>query len=636
MDRENRTLADEPSSPRPPRQAGPLHSADADQAAWRHFVEAKTPESFYRGWLGLQCRFVRGVSCAVLVLGTPESGPFAPVATWPEDLDVPSHLTQVADRALDERRGIVVPSEVDEVEGAPPRIRYAVAYPINVSGRRYGVVALDIDPRPERELQAALRQLQWGVAWVEILWLREEGGQSTAAKERLQSALDLTATAVSQEQFHGAATAFVTAMATNLGCDRVSLGFLRGGKIRVRSISHTAQVTKHMNLVRAIAAAMEEAIDQKASVAYPPGPDARPQVTRAHAELSRQHGAGAICSIPISTNGRIVGALTLERPADRPFDPVVVELCEATAALAGPVLELQRREDRWLITKAGDSTRLLLGKVIGPGHLILKLSLLAAAGLVAFLALATGEYRVSATAALEPVVKRAVAAPFAGYVAEAPIRAGDVVRKDQMLARLDDRELKLQRLKWGSQYEQLAKQHQQALAQRNAAQVGVLAAQMDQAQAEMALLDDQMARSQLRSNIDGLVVTGDLSQSLRAPVERGQVLFEVAPLDAFRLILQVDEHAITDIRLGQTGTLVLSGMPHEAFPFRVAKITPVSTAREGRNYFRVEATPDGMPEHLRPGMEGVGKVSVDRRLLVWIWTRDVIDWVRLKIWAWLP
>jgi len=26
----------------------------------------------------------------------------------------------------------------------------------------------------------------------------------------------------------------------------------------------------------------------------------------------------------------------------------------------------------------------------------------------------------------------------------------------------------------------------------------------------------------------------------------------------------------------------------------------------------------------------------DRRLLVWIWTRQAIDWIRLKLWAWLP
>jgi hypothetical protein len=32
----------------------------------------------------------------------------------------------------------------------------------------------------------------------------------------------------------------------------------------------------------------------------------------------------------------------------------------------------------------------------------------------------------------------------------------------------------------------------------------------------------------------------------------------------------------------------------------------------------------------------VGKIEVDRRLLVWIWTRQVIDWLRLQLWTWLP
>jgi multidrug resistance efflux pump len=277
-----------------------------------------------------------------------------------------------------------------------------------------------------------------------------------------------------------------------------------------------------------------------------------------------------------------------------------------------------------------------VGKIIGPRHLALKFSLAAAAGVIAFLALATGEYRVAATATLEPVVRRAVVAPFAGYIAEAPARAGDLVRREQVLATLDDRELRLQRLKWATQLEQLAKQAQQAQAQRNAAQVVILAAQMDQARAEVALLEDQMTRSRLRAAIDGIVVSGDLSQSLRAPVERGQVLFEVAPLEGFRVVLQVDERAIADVQIGQPGTLVLSGTPYEALPFRVAKITPVSTAREGRNYFRVEADLTGAPERLRPGLEGVGKIGIDRRHLVWIWTHDVVDWVRLALWTWLP
>jgi multidrug efflux pump subunit AcrA (membrane-fusion protein) len=229
-----------------------------------------------------------------------------------------------------------------------------------------------------------------------------------------------------------------------------------------------------------------------------------------------------------------------------------------------------------------------------------------------------------------------VTAPFAGYVSDAAARAGAIVKRDQVLATLDDRELRLTRLKWLSQQEQLTRQYHQAMAVRNAASVVILAAQIDQARAEVALLDYQLGHTRLIAPFDGMIVTGDLSQSLAAPVERGQVLFEVAPLDAYRVILQVDERDITYLRGQQRGTLLLAGSPGDHLPLVVEKITPVSTAREGRNYFRVEAKLDRPLDRLRPGMEGVGKVEIERRLLIWIWTRQVVDWLRLKLWTWLP
>ena len=35
-------------------------------------------------------------------------------------------------------------------------------------------------------------------------------------------------------------------------------------------------------------------------------------------------------------------------------------------------------------------------------------------------------------------------------------------------------------------------------------------------------------------------------------------------------------------------------------------------------------------------MEGVGKIAVGRARLAWIWTRSLLDWVRLASWQWLP
>jgi hypothetical protein len=81
----------------------------------------------------------------------------------------------------------------------------------------------------------------------------------------------------------------------------------------------------------------------------------------------------------------------------------------------------------------------------------------------------------------------------------------------------------------------------------------------------------------------------------------------------------------------------LSSLPGSRQAFTVSKITPVNTAKEGRNVFRVEAElVPGTGARLRPGMEGVAKVEVDERRLISIWTREIITWIRIKIWAWTP
>jgi multidrug resistance efflux pump len=311
-------------------------------------------------------------------------------------------------------------------------------------------------------------------------------------------------------------------------------------------------------------------------------------------------------------------------------------LCEAVVGMAGPILQVQQRDDRPLWRKVVDAGRTQVEHLVGPRHTVLKFSVFGALILISILALAQGDYRVTAKTVIEPEVRRALSAPVNGYIGEARLRAGDPIHHGQLLAKLDDRELKLERSRWHSQEEQSLKQFYEALGNRNAAQAQVLAAQIDQARAQVALIDDQLVRVQVTAPFDGVIVAGDWSQSLGAPIERGQVIFEVAPLEAFRIILQVDERSIADVTLRQRGQIILSGFPNEALPFTVKKITPISTASEGRNYFRVEAELLGKTHGVQPGMEGVGKIEIDRRRLIWIWTHEVIDWLRLKLWHWLP
>jgi len=612
----------------PPSDAPSLQSQES--ALWVNFSKAATVDDFCQSWLALVCHLIPHVlSGTVWLENSTHSLAYTPKGLWPPGATDVSHLDATAKRALTKREGLLLKSE-------DPRNSFHVAYPLEVGVHLHGVVVLELAPRSEQEFHHVRRQLYWASAWMEVLVHRQETPAGESPAKRLHSILDMVATVCRHDRFHEAATALVTDMATALHCDRVSLGFLRRGQCRVRALSHSAQVEKQTNLLVAIAKAMEEAIDQQALVVFPASAQQPLLITTAHRTLAQEWGSGVICTIPLTIAGRIVGALTFERPSSQPFDQATLDMCEAAGSLVGPILETLRRDDRWWVTKGWDAAMTHLKHLVGPRHVALKLSTIMITGLLVFLATVEGDYRVSAKTVLEPVVLRALVAPFDGFVAEAPARAGDVVEKGQVLCTLDDRELQLERLKWLSQLEEVKKEYHQAMANHELSTVTILSAQMDQAKAHLSLVNDQLGRTQLRAPYEAVVVSGDLSQELGSPVEKGQVLFEVAPLDSYRLIAQVDERDIRGVSMGQRGTLKLSSIPEDTFAFTVQKLTPVSEAEEGRNYFRVEARLDQTPERLRPGMEGVGKIDIDQRLLFWIWTHDIGDWLRLTWWSWTP
>ncbi len=150
------------------------------------------------------------------------------------------------------------------------------------------------------------------------------------------------------------------------------------------------------------------------------------------------------------------------------------------------------------------------------------------------------------------------------------------------------------------------------------------------------MVESKLQRTRLKAPFDGLVVSGDLSQRLGSSVGQGELLFEVSPLDNYRIILWIDEHRMLDITEGQQGKLVLNSLPEQSFSFTLSSVTPVTEARDGGNYFRVEAELLDPSPVLRPGMGGVAKVEVDERRLIWVWTYPLIQWFKLKFWAWLP
>jgi hypothetical protein len=123
---------------------------------------------------------------------------------------------------------------------------------------------------------------------------------------------------------------------------------------------------------------------------------------------------------------------------------------------------------------------------------------------------------------------------------------------------------------------------------------------------------------------------------LGSPVTQGEVLYELAPNDEYRVVLKVDDRDIGLVSPGQRGQLKLSGIPDRSIDITIDRLTPVASNEGRRNYFRVEAFMDSHSDLMRPGMEGIAKIEIGQAKLLWIWTRRLVDWLRLFIWNRMP
>jgi hypothetical protein len=607
---------------------------------WSCLQNPRSEGDYFHSWLVLQSSLISTCIRSILIIGLPDASSFSPVAKWPEGETDVERLVEISEQVLEQRCGLLTELAPPEDPGATGRGTdtghyYGAAYPVLIDDKLYGAVAVEIAADGEEELKRVMGQLQWGVSSLELFFRRQQIRTEEVIHARLKSAVDLLASVLTEESYGEASMAFVTGVATHFKCDRVSLGFLKRGKISIQAISHSANFDKRMKFNRAVSMAMEEAILQAREIIYPVLPDEEMLVVRNHEEIAHQYGAESILTIPLFGVGKYYGAMTLERGPETPFSAGDVDVCRSIFTLVAPALNDKRIQNRPLTYHVWHSLRTQTKKLLGPEYIGRKLMGVLILGLVTFFSFATGDYRVTANATLEGAVRRTIAAPYQGYIKEAFARAGDTVQEGKVICALDERDLRLAKASLQGQQNQLLIQHQEAMALRDRAKLNVIGAQLDQVIAQINLTGNKLVRSNIRAPFDGILVSGDLSQKLGSAVQQGDPLFEIAPLTDYRLILQVNERDITDVTVGQKGKLVLPSL-QGSFAFTVEKITPITTALEGKNCFRVEARLEQTAKEFRPGMEGVGKIYVDERKLISIWTQNLREWLRLWVWTWWP
>ena len=595
-------------------------------ADWDAFASSRTGEARCRAWLALLCGRLPAIRAGAVLLENPADRNYGPVAVWSKAGPELSRLGAVVESTLQLQQSVVK---------AGPDGTVHLGYPLRIDERVVGVVALESEIS-QREAPDVLREIHWGAAWLVDMLAGRERVEATQARDRLGSVLEVVAASLRHGQkLQQAMFELANALRLNLDCARVAIGLADQATVRLVALSDAASFDKHTSLVKSYQKAMDEAYDAHCILQSPAPEKGMEGQTPLHDQLRAMAGAEAVLSYPLVVGAHCLGVITLERESKAFTEQDRIWL-DAFGALAAPIIEQRRSAERGVLRRLNDDVRSVFEKLLGPRHLTWKVATAAVLCVMALLVLVPIDYRVSAKTVVEGEVQRVVAAPFDGFIKGAYVRAGDTVKSDQLLALLDERDLRIEEARWSSERDQYENRLREATAKHDLTAMEVVGAQLRQASAQLRLITEKIARARLTAAFDGIVVSGDLSQQIGAPVEAGKTLFEIAPLHSYRVILQVDEREIRHVQVGQSGRLVMTGIAGEPMPFQVAKVTPVATAQDGRNFFRVEASLAEASPRLRPGMEGVGKIEVGSRSLWWALTHGFSDWLTLWLWTWMP
>lgn len=605
-------------------------------------TRTRMSEAILHQWLESQCTRIPGVRSGLLHFIT--SAGKRSIVQWPEKNPHLVALVKAAQLSMQHQRSLV---HTDGLENASEHDAI-ISLPVSIGGEPLLSIALhyrNADPGYAQQISTFLQE---GLASLNdaILSIRARDAKTSGdgreqpdpetQENHLETLTQLLATALAQENFKALATVLTTKMATLMKCDRVSLGYRKHNQCQLAAISNNADHKPQQALVEAMTAAMDEAIDQKMTVEFPPPANTQGRIYLLHRQLAERHQGGAIVTIPLFSNNEAVGALLLERPKNRPFRQHEIELLEDFGSFLSPVVKMQHELGLGWWQRGWSGLRQGVSRVFGRGQLLFKivpltLMLVIAAGL-----LITVPFQIKAPARVEGAIQRVISAPADGYIQSVHVRPGDQIEKGQLLLALEDDDLKLERRKLEGEIAQLKSEYGTALAGSDRGKLAVVMAQIEEAKARQALIDQQLERVRLIAPFDAIVIDGDLTQALGSPVKAGDKLLTLAPQNDYRVIVNVDERDIRFVAPKQHGRLTLAASPQDQFEIELRQITPMAQVVDGHNVFPAEAgIVSGPQELLRPGMKGVSKIDAGERPVFWVWMRRSIDWLKFQRWIWM-
>ena len=478
-----------------------------------------------------------------------------------------------------ETASLSVGRNATQIKKAEEGERQVVCVPVQSSGARGEVLAAVLS-KSLSNLQSVLFTLELASSY-ESLWGR---GHVAAANQwklnSLAAIVELVSRVEQQESFDAAISVATNSAAKFLGCARVAIAIVNaGGSICLRDVSGFDSLDQNSETSRAFREALAESQLHAGMVRWPAGESNRRSALLAHRSLAQLCHFQSICSAPLKTpEGEIVGAWLFADDGDAATGERFGNFVRAASPRIASALAVSRR-----------SHESIFRRIVNGVHSAVrshKVQIGAVASVtIGALMLMPIPYRVRCQCSVEPNSRRYAVAPFAGIIEESHVEPGDSVSAGELLAKMDGREILWDLSAANAERAQAAKQRDVELAEGNVTKVLISQLETKRLDARIRVLEHRRDNLELLAAIDGVILSGSLEKSQAAPVDVGQVLYEIGPLDDLRIEVEVPDVDVAQITAGQKVKVWIDGLESEPITSVIESIVPRSELRNDRNVF---------------------------------------------------
>jgi len=257
-----------------------------------------------------------------------------------------------------------------------------------------------------------------------------------------------------------------------------------------------------------------------------------------------------------------------------------------------------------------------------------------AAALALFFIFCPLPMRVSGGATVAPAALAQVQPGVDGVVNKVYVHEGDRVKKNTVLAELEDWNYRAEAAAAQARYTEAMEAMNRALSQNDGTRAGTERIKADYWKAEFARAQERLDRTTIRSPLDGIITTPHIENGVGRRLAQGDTFAEIVETSHVTIDVAVPEDDATLLQSGEHAAIKLESFPVRTFRGQVTVVSPQGQVESERRVFVARVALPNEDGSIRPGMQGQGKVSVGWHPAGYVVFRGTAMWIWSKLWSW--